>query len=535
VNSRRYEVLEPIGRGGFGTVYKARFIGEAGFSRLVVLKVLKPGMADIEEVAQRLRDEARMLGHVQHRAVVRVDRLARLGGRWAVVMEHVDGVTLLRLSRRGPVHPGPALEIVSEVASGLHAALHSVGPDGRPLHLLHRDIKPSNVMVTTHGDVKLLDFGIARSDGEREAFTRSLMFGTPEYMAPERFELTDTAAGDVYAMGLVLYELLVGEPLGRTSPRPLKHDALMGRATQALERHEVPAPVVAFTMEMLAFEAEDRPTAADVERRAARLAKEVGGENLRFWAREVVPPLLASPSLLPDDDLRGAVLEESGFTGPSPAEGWGADPGAPATPIGLAASTPAPNTPAPAVSATPATTTPATTPSAGRSWLTWSIAGLSALSVLLCGGLGFGVWTIYQRVTPSTAAPPDPPVTQGGEEPPDPAPVEQSGDQAPVQTPEQTDVASTTPAPTEPSPGATPQPRPRPAGPPPGPLRRARGRRGRLELQPRPLPRRRPRTPGPSSSWARGRPGCSSRPTRIRTPASRSRPAAPGGSAPAPT
>lgn len=421
MSGRRYEVLEPIGRGGFGTVYKARFVGEAGFSRLVVLKVLKPGMADIEEVAQRLRDEARMLGHVQHRAVVRVDRLARLGGRWAVVMEYVDGVTLVRLTHHQPIPPGPALEILSEVASGLQAALLAMGPDGRPLNLLHRDIKPTNIMVTTDGDVKVLDFGIARSDGQREAFTRSLMFGTPEYMSPERFELTDTPAGDVYAMGLVLFELLIGAPLGRTSPRPVKHNALMDRALETLEHHGVPAQVASFIMEMLAFEPEDRPTTSDVERRAARLAKEVGGDGLRFWAREAIPPLLSSSSLLPDDELRGAVLEESGFTGPSPPDGWGGDYGG--TPVTPRQPTPLPAPvtpyrpptpmPSPVRVETPAAfaaeiAAPRPDTSAGTSRLTLAVAGTFAALILLCGGAGLGGWKLYQRNVLQVDQPADP-------------------------------------------------------------------------------------------------------------------------------
>lgn len=114
--------------------------------------------------------------------------------------------------------PVAALAIVEEVASALHAAWHQDGPDGAPLRLIHRDIKPSNLRITAHGEVKMLDFGVARAElSSREEHTQEAAFGTVPYMAPERFYGEDTVAGDVYALGVTLFEMLTGVKPGKSA------------------------------------------------------------------------------------------------------------------------------------------------------------------------------------------------------------------------------------------------------------------------------------------------------------------------------
>ncbi len=288
-NDRRFEVLGTLGKGGFGTVYKALLHGEGGFSKIVALKVLNADVQGIDEVAVRLRDEARVLGLVQHRAIVHVDGLVRLDGRWAVVMEYVDGVDLQALLDRGPVPLGPALEVLAETASALRAAHEQAGPDGRPLGLVHRDIKPSNLQLTAHGEVKILDFGTARADfASREALTRSVAFGTLDYMSPERLDFQDGPSGDVYALGVVLVEMLTGQRFGRTWARPEKHEAKRAAALEALGRDH-PADVVALVRELLAFDPDDRPTLRSLEQRARQAGAAAGGPWLAEWCAEVVP------------------------------------------------------------------------------------------------------------------------------------------------------------------------------------------------------------------------------------------------------
>lgn len=285
-DDQRFEILETLGEGGFGTVYRARKLGPEGFSKEVALKVLHSDVQMMDEVARRLRDEARLLGLLRHRAIVHTDGLVYLNGCWTVVMEYVEGVDLSAIMAQGPVPPRPALELISEVASALHVAHHSLGPDGRQLKLLHRDIKPSNIQLTPHGEVKVLDFGIARAEFDaREAKTGSLAFGSLPYMSPERLDFLDSSSGDVYSLGVVLFELLSGEPFGKTSAVRGRHELkLLPALAELREARGIDLRVVALLEKAMAWDPSARPDARALERWATMLAGELDGEPLRFWA-----------------------------------------------------------------------------------------------------------------------------------------------------------------------------------------------------------------------------------------------------------
>lgn len=177
-------ILETLGEGSFGTVYVAR-VEEGALARTLVLKVLKATWADNPEILTRARDEAVLLARLNHDNIVRVEQLTEIEGRPAVVMEHIQGLTLDQVLRaNGPMPIGVAIEIVHKVASALDAAYNRAPPgEDEPLRVIHRDIKPSNIIVSVAGAVKVLDFGTARADhGAREARTSSLTMGSPLYM-----------------------------------------------------------------------------------------------------------------------------------------------------------------------------------------------------------------------------------------------------------------------------------------------------------------------------------------------------------------
>lgn len=310
---RHYHIETVLGRGAFGTVYKARFEGERGFSKQVALKVLNAQVLNLEEVSRRLRDEARMMALLRHRAIVGVDRLASLGGRWAVVMDYVEGVDLGQVVTATQVPLGAALEIVAEVASALDAALHTPGPDGRPLNVVHRDLKPSNLMLTAYGEVKILDFGGARADfGEREAETQNFTVGSLAYMAPERLDFRDSPASDVYSLGAILYELVTGKRFGRTSMVKDRHLDKLGPALEAFAcclPQRDPEPVYMLSA-MLDHDEAARPSVRQVEQGCQSMARQLDHERLRPWAEGVVPLLLASPSSETPDEFTGTLMRE---------------------------------------------------------------------------------------------------------------------------------------------------------------------------------------------------------------------------------
>lgn len=293
-------------------MYRAELVGPGGFSKTVAIKALHSDYSTSSQLARRLRDEARLLGLVRHPAIVRVDSLVQLRKRWTIVMEYVDGLTLRQLVEQQPdgVPPSVAWAIVRSVAEALDHAWRTPGPAGAPLHLLHRDIKPSNLKITPLGEVKILDFGLARADTVREADSARQLFVSVPYMAPERLEGRATARSDVYSLGAVLYELLVGEALGRAYGNPKRHAELLDERLAVLgERHG--ADVAAFVASMLAYDDEDRPSMTAVEETCARTLRGATGPELRVWSREHVPMEPPALDVLGEDSLLGKTLQET--------------------------------------------------------------------------------------------------------------------------------------------------------------------------------------------------------------------------------
>jgi len=283
--TRRYRLLEPIGSGGFGTVHRGELIGAATFRKTVAIKLLDD---EDPKWLRRLRDEARLLGLIRHRAIVGVDDLVRIEGRWALVMEFIDGQDLAALLRAGPLPPRAAVDVAQEVALALAQAHRAVEPGtGQPLGLVHRDIKPANIRITPAGEVKVLDFGIAKAEFDgRESATRSMTLGTLRYMSPERFEGESTGAADVFALGIVLWECLVGEPMERLPVMASRFDAARQRALARLP--PLPLALAELLASMLAYEPAERPTAQEVAGLLSGLRGALWGAWLFEWAPEAV-------------------------------------------------------------------------------------------------------------------------------------------------------------------------------------------------------------------------------------------------------
>lgn len=295
----QYELLELLGAGGFGEVYRARYLGPMGFVRDVAIKLLHNGVDERAQPVERLRDEARILGMLSHPNIVQVLRPAVIEGRWAIVMEHCEGVSLSAFV--GDEHAPPpqtmpqlcVLETLEIVAGALLHAYEARGPDGAPLRVLHRDLKPSNLHLTLTGHLKLLDFGVAHGlfDG-REAATDMIVMGTLSYMAPERLRGEDSPAGDVFALGVTAVELITGSPYGSPSQDGMSAAALWVRARGRMGR--LLPGFEGLLCRMVSRRAAERPGLAQLrdEARALRRSVDAVDVTLADWAAEVVPPTL---------------------------------------------------------------------------------------------------------------------------------------------------------------------------------------------------------------------------------------------------
>src|SRR5271155_2621737 len=200
--SKRYDILGEAGHGSMGNVYKAR---DRETGEIVALKLLKPEIASDQTMMERFKNELLFARKITHKNVCRVHEFNRIGGIAYTSMEFVEGESLRSvLNRFGGFPLRKGIDVALQICSGLKEA-HAQG-------IVHRDLKPENVMIDGQGNVKIMDFGIARS---MEALTRvtGSMLGTPAYMAPEQVagKPVDYRT-DIYSFGLILYEMFTGAP-----------------------------------------------------------------------------------------------------------------------------------------------------------------------------------------------------------------------------------------------------------------------------------------------------------------------------------
>ena len=207
----KYHRLVELGRGGMAIVYLAAMRGPQGFTKLVVLKEALAHLAQDPVFRRMFLDEARLAARLNHPNIVQTYEVGEEAGRQFIVMEHLEGQPLVRVREL----PLPfALFVVSNVLSGLEHAHELRGLDGELLRVVHRDVSPHNVFVTYSGEVKLVDFGIAKAADVKADTNTGVLKGKVRYMAPEqaRGEAIDGRA-DLFAVGAILYELVTGQPL----------------------------------------------------------------------------------------------------------------------------------------------------------------------------------------------------------------------------------------------------------------------------------------------------------------------------------
>jgi len=263
----RWEVIRRIGSGGMADVYLCHARGEAGFEKVVALKLMHQHLARNQRAVDHFLDEARLAARVSHPNVVAIQDLGKIGHDYCIVMEYVEGVDLERLlmssrdaGRQVPVNVG--LAILGKMLDGINAAHTATGSEGTPLGIIHRDVKAANVLVSKQGGVKVVDFGIAKAAVQGHLTVAGETKGTPSMMAPEQRvgEVVDVRA-DVYSAGAVAYEVLTGHAVNLD---------LAGLAHLGIEnwphlpppsslRPELPYELDKIILGAMAFEREKRP------------------------------------------------------------------------------------------------------------------------------------------------------------------------------------------------------------------------------------------------------------------------------------
>ena len=218
----RYELLHKIAAGGMAEIFLARQWGQGGFFRDVVIKRLFPHYAEHEHALRMFQDEARLLSELAHPNIPQVFDLGYADGYWYLGMEYVRGVSLADLCRAAaksskPMPLAVAIGIVHQVCMALHHAHERRDREGRALRIVHRDVTPHNIMLSLDAVVKVLDFGVAQTTARMDTDAGAVR-GTYAYMGPEqvRGKPLDKRA-DVFAVGVILYELTTGRRLFRGS------------------------------------------------------------------------------------------------------------------------------------------------------------------------------------------------------------------------------------------------------------------------------------------------------------------------------
>jgi len=197
----RYQIIEELGKGGMGKVYKAH---DTEIKDKIALKLIKPEIAADKKTIERFRNELKFARKIRHKNVCQMYDLNKEEGSYYITMEYVSGEDLKSFIRRArQLTVGTAVFIAKQVCEGL-AEAHSLG-------VMHRDLKPQNIMIDREGNARIMDFGIARSIEEKGITGAGVMIGTPEYMSPEQAEAKEVdERSDIYSLGIILYEMATG-------------------------------------------------------------------------------------------------------------------------------------------------------------------------------------------------------------------------------------------------------------------------------------------------------------------------------------
>ncbi len=449
----RYTLIRLIAKGGMAQIFLAVQRGPHGFEKVAVLKVILPELCNNDDFVRMFLDEARIAANLDHNNVVRVYDFGEIKGQYFIAMEHLPGEDLAsilqgqrRLNQQMP--PDVAADIIAGAATGLHFAHELKDTRGKLMNVVHRDVSPSNIIVTYHGTVKLVDFGIARAETNITKTEAGTLKGKVAYVSPEQAqgEPLDRRS-DIWALGTVLYELVTGT-------RVFRRDSDL-RTLEAVARGDFPRPRevrpdIPEELERIILKAMTRP----LDQRY-QTASEMSDDLARFlMTRSFVRSerhLAEFMSTVFDAERRDAKL----LISQAAAVDGGPVLATPSqlkhlpqhlSPLRSHPTLPAVETLAPELPEEPPTTIdgPGAQPQPNRSSRT--VAVIAGGVVLIAAGITFGILRPFGAADVVTPPPPTPIVVQKGE-PPVPAAV-------PAPVPAPAPVANVAPTPV---PAATPE------------------------------------------------------------------------------
>jgi len=295
-----YRIVRHIAGGGMAQIYLAKVQGLAGFEKQLALKVINPEYADEERFIQMLIDEAKITVGLTHVNIGQVFDLGQVDGIYYIAMEFVDGVDVLELVNglhsMGERVPCEAVALIGrQICSGLHYAHTKKDPVGKPLNIVHRDISPQNILVSRSGEVKVVDFGIAKAAGVSTKTQAGVIKGKVHYMAPEQAmgKKADCRC-DIFSTGIVLWETLTSQMVySGDNVRDLVERVRVAKIpSPSSVRQEVPAGLDEIVMKALARRIEDRYQTAhefqvDLTKFLSSSAPDFGSTNLAALVERV--------------------------------------------------------------------------------------------------------------------------------------------------------------------------------------------------------------------------------------------------------
>lgn len=292
----KYQLIAALGHGGMADVFLAVVHGPdgLGFSKLVVLKRLRPNLAEDEHFTAMLVDESRLAARLNHPNTVQTIEVGEHEGQYFITMEYLDGQPLNRITSRArqakkPMSREHALTVIVDVLSGLHHAHELCDYDGTPLHVVHRDVTPQNIFVTYTGVPKIIDFGIAKAAGRASQTKEGVIKGKVSYMSPEQAAAKPVdRRTDVFAAGVILWESLTGRRFWDSADEIEILTKLISRDFDPSARRiaeDVPDELEAIVVKAMAPKPDDR--FATAEEMSNAILAYLDGSKSRSTSREL--------------------------------------------------------------------------------------------------------------------------------------------------------------------------------------------------------------------------------------------------------